>query len=683
MAALPTVNWEVRADGANDQGGGFDGAASGIDYSKQAAPQLTVSDGTMDTTNATLTSVTGGFTAQMVGNYAGISQGGTFRGYWRITGWTSSNSVTVDSNGPVTAANHTIKVGGAVTLSSVGFGPQTTGKTGIGASAVLAPGQTVHVRAGTYNISSNDLIFSFSGTANNPFRVEGYNTTRGDIALDPTLQRPVINGSGALFALDVDGSYIMVRALEPHNNTSIQAALTFGTSSVHCRVENCLVQASAVSRAVTLGGTRNTFQRNVVIAGATASDGVYATGTGPHVVADNHIRTTVGNTFTGVVVDTSCIISGNIIRNFTYGVIDASATAAQALIEGNALYKNTFGLYLNNAVQGPQTLLVRRNIFSGNLTYDVRHNTADYSVLATYPNNDDAMAAAFDCNAFYTAGTRYSQESIGSNDLALTGDPFTDGDGGDFSLNTTSGAGALVRSTSCTTTYADGVNTATLHAGISGCPTVGGTASTGVDLMRSLWREYTNEQNTTVVPSATVDIYLQSGLEELNRRIRYHWTTGPVTLVAGTQEYSDLADLVAIEFVEWNGVSLKKADANQWRKSDVSENQWRTETTGEPQEYAFEGNRIILRPTPTAEAVARASTFTVRYISTPPSITTSGPEQLASQDYRIPVFYGVFQWAVAHPDTDLAAQRAQGFLQMFGDSADRIRQDYEDRRISR
>ena len=99
MAINATAQWRIRQDGANDNGGGYDPEISGAgtDYTDQSTPALSPTD--LATTGAvtTLTSATGGFTAAMIGNCIRISSGTNFdTGYYFITGYTDTNTVTLD-----------------------------------------------------------------------------------------------------------------------------------------------------------------------------------------------------------------------------------------------------------------------------------------------------------------------------------------------------------------------------------------------------------------------------------------------------------------------------------------------------------------------------------------------------------------------------------------------------------
>ena len=70
MALTGGTQWEIRADGDETNGGGFYDRDPGtsVDYCQQAAAQLSLSDLTTDGAGTGLGSVTGGFTAAMVGN---------------------------------------------------------------------------------------------------------------------------------------------------------------------------------------------------------------------------------------------------------------------------------------------------------------------------------------------------------------------------------------------------------------------------------------------------------------------------------------------------------------------------------------------------------------------------------------------------------------------------------------
>lgn len=198
---------------------------------------------------------------------------------------------------------------------------------------------------------------------------------------------------------------------------------------------------------------------------------------------------------------------------------------------------------------------------------------------------------------------------------------------------------------------------------------------------RSLWRELTNERSTTVVADATVDLYLQEGVEALCRRIRYFYITdsSSVTLVSGTQEYSLPTDLMEIKFLEWNGQELVKSSVEEYRRKGIK---WRQEAHGFPEEWYIYANKVGFRPTPSAAAVAAAANPVFRYIGRP-SAVSGGFSQLDINDWSLPVWFAVYEWSMAHPDSAIALQRAQNFRQMFDSEAELVNAYYALRGLSR
>ncbi len=180
--ALSTSVCEFRATaGDNSNGGFFDTASGGTDYSNQDNPQLTLADLTTDAVDGTtLSSVTGGFTAAMVGNSIYISAGTGFTvGWYRVTAYTDTNNVTIDRGAGLSATGGTGKLGGALAVWTDAFFELE----------VLA-GMTVYVKNdGTMTITA-DIWVATDGINTSDIKIEGYNLTRGD---SPTLNnRPLI-----------------------------------------------------------------------------------------------------------------------------------------------------------------------------------------------------------------------------------------------------------------------------------------------------------------------------------------------------------------------------------------------------------------------------------------------------------------------------------------------------------
>ena len=199
--------------------------------------------------------------------------------------------------------------------------------------------------------------------------------------------------------------------------------------------------------------------------------------------------------------------------------------------------------------------------------------------------------------------------------------------------------------------------------------------------LRSWWRELTGEFDTTVVPDITVDRYLWDGAKALNRRVEYHLSTSTtdVTLVANTQEYSLPSDCIRITWLELGGTELQKTSIEELRSREID---WRNEAAGFPREWAQFADKLVLYPKPSSAAVAAAANPVVRYVSTPPSFSTDVLEQLATQDHVLAIYYGVAMWAEAHPDSSVAAQRAEKFLATFEREMEMVRAFYAARGLA-
>src|SRR5260370_35258687 len=92
MAISAGTAWEVRTGGSDSNGGLFTAgqAGAGTDYSQQDAAQLSLTDVVTDGTT-TVTSLTGGFAAAMIGN--GITFPGTC---YMIATRGNTNTTTLD-----------------------------------------------------------------------------------------------------------------------------------------------------------------------------------------------------------------------------------------------------------------------------------------------------------------------------------------------------------------------------------------------------------------------------------------------------------------------------------------------------------------------------------------------------------------------------------------------------------
>ena len=187
MAAIITDIWEFRATaGAANSGGGFDTASGGTDFSNQDSAQLQLTDlATSGIGVTTLTSVTGGFTSAMVGNYIQIRSGtNVTAGFYRVTAHTDTNTVTLDrapDDGVGGISGGSGDLGGALDILTDAF---------LDDADVVIAGNTIHVKNdGTMTLTGAISVLK-DGTTNDPIIIDGYNISRGDCPFGAN--RPVI-----------------------------------------------------------------------------------------------------------------------------------------------------------------------------------------------------------------------------------------------------------------------------------------------------------------------------------------------------------------------------------------------------------------------------------------------------------------------------------------------------------
>lgn len=245
MAFNTDTQWEVQTVGSDTNGGGFSSAVSGAgtDYSQQASPQLSVSDAACSG-NTTLTTATGGFTSAMIGNVLYLSSGERYQ----ITGYTDTNTVTIDRNGP-SASGLTCNVGGALATPGV-------------LSNLPVNGNKCWVKSGTYTITTSTPGASgpYYQSSNIRVVVEGYNSTRGDRTGDVVLSAGAVssvtlwrmactNQASNFVNLQADGNgqssivgfnYAGNQLRRPCLCKAVDCTTGFSsTGGLCCRTENC------------------------------------------------------------------------------------------------------------------------------------------------------------------------------------------------------------------------------------------------------------------------------------------------------------------------------------------------------------------------------------------------------------------------------------------------------------
>lgn len=448
MAFSATTIWECRSAGSDNNGGGFDIAASGTDRSQQDAAYITFTDLVIDgTTNTKCTSAAFPFDSTSPGNIINITSG---------TGFTVQRVQIVSVTGGVATCDKSLgtlgstggngKLGGA--LGSV----PTLGGLMVASNRAYLKGSFTQTSTGTF---AQTLDPSNSSPAT---RIEGYSTTRGDNG------RATITLSGSTLtaiALTSRGYEVCNLVIDCGSQTSSKGLSTTGLG--FATIWNLKI-SNYTSAAMALAGN-DTKVFDCEIAAGTASGGAIAisSGSGGVDIMDCWIHDVTGP---GIVMAYGSSAINNLVTNCsTYGIQMSYACVAR----GNTVYKcSTANIYVNTQY------VIAQNI-RGNILTD--------SAIGLKANSSGGIRAypALDGNAFFnntsdfnnynnTTGINSTGVYTDARDIlssSVTVSPFTDPGAlghDNYGLNSTSGGGAVIRGNpgvpatingSATVTYAD------------------------------------------------------------------------------------------------------------------------------------------------------------------------------------------------------------------------------------
>ena len=420
--------WEVRPTVGNDtNGGGFVPGSSGTDYSQQSAAQYALTNGV---TNGTTTVATVSAAADMVGNICYIAGGtGTITGDWyQAISVVVGVSITVDRSTGLTAGTGvTINVGGAwATLN-----PWVT---------AVQPGNTTWVKAtGIYGLNTHLNLGIGGGGAGQTLVIEGYNSTRGD------------------------GGQVTINC-----TTTLTGSACINVNTPGLTFANFIVSANGNSaRGIQIGNRGALY--NIAASGFTDSWAFFTgSGNAMYVNCSATSCTCVGFSQTSDATYIDCYAAGcqigfslnsggrstcirctsaNNTGSTSYHGFDVQANQNALTMLNCVAYNNGGdGFRFENA---QQTLYeVQNNVAYGNAGFGFNYTSAPTGVLYLFDYN------------FYAANTSGNLNNItaGPHDVTLTGNPFNNPGSGDFSLNSTAGAGAAVRGAGFQGSFGGAVN---------------------------------------------------------------------------------------------------------------------------------------------------------------------------------------------------------------------------------
>lgn len=441
MALSPSTVWETRGTGGigpgnDNNGGGINALTVVTDYSQQNAAQLTLTDLATTGVVTTLTSVTGGFTAAMVGNLIHIVSGTNFTaGFYEITVVTNTNTVTLD-RAPTSAAGvaGTGSVGGALaTLTAVA-------PVAVASNKIYCNGAFTTTASIAFAQSSTPS--SATGWA---VRVIGYGAVRNDsghatLTLTANTGITVINMSGVgiwVENLDVDcGSF------------GTSTAFSVGTHSMtrRCKAANFTTLGFNVT-----GGNDAIVECEATGGGSGATAGINMAASVSNYVTRCYVH---DNACPGINLNNNTGASFNLVTNNT----GASSDGIRFTGTGNSIHNNTCHGNGGDGIKGSGGNmlgdLVKNNLLTNNGGFGITMTSGNWPSDFAYDGN--AYGGGASAN---TGGTRNHMNSdatgagqvnpyLNPKDVILSASPYvgpTSGGTANFGLNNTAGGGAAVR----------------------------------------------------------------------------------------------------------------------------------------------------------------------------------------------------------------------------------------------
>lgn len=393
MAISALAVWEARstADATNVGGGFFVPGASGVDYSQQNSPQWAITGATSAGAGDTI--LTASADANMVGNGLRVISGTNFTtGWYEIIAVSAGVSIQVDRAVTTGAgASGVVNVGGAMSLGS-----STSGRTDANLFSALTAGNTFYIKSGTYS-SVGNITTPTAGTATDPIKMIGYNTTRGETPVKADC--PILSfgangfsGAGHWMFMNLVFTGTGVSLLSTGNTGFVYNCYSFNLSTTTGRTAIATGTSSTITRseAVSIRGT--------AISLANSSCKIYGS-----YIHDSNIGIVIPTNADIVGVD-SCIVA----RHATTAISETGTLASGGLcLTNNTVYgwntpRGTGVLFttpsgsvlLNNIITGFATGVdtsVNQTRAYDNYN-DYYNNTADVSSTAEWQKGADDLA---------------------------------------------------------------------------------------------------------------------------------------------------------------------------------------------------------------------------------------------------------------------------------------------------
>jgi len=466
---ITTTPPSTHSDGinANNIPGVNSNEPPGTDYSQQNSAQVTIDNSTVTATGTTntITFQNSSYTPTKndVGNMVLLTAGTNVRpGFYEIMGFSGSNwimSGDIAQQNPTSAGTSTITagyMGGA--LASPGWAVKArnyyTSST-LQDTISRALGSFIWLKSGTYTVTSSTTNVS-AGCVNefaqmdngwNPTWV-GYDATHGDFdGTMPTIQNT--QNTTTLFELNPNnfGGVVWNITFDANNQNSVIPLLLrdFGDVlyAIGCKVKNCPngnwslfvgYQSKAIGCEVTGGGGGG-------YSGIYLSNHAHAHYCVVHDMAANAYGIYMGGY--------STVVNNCLVFNET---VPASGTGRGIHCNSNnhsVINCSVYG-WRDAGIAATGNTSIALAFFDNNISYGNGTNANTYDIdIGNYgaPNFGNFYGTINPAYNYRTYMGGINQGGSSSGTTQLTANPWTNAAGGDFSLNNTSGGGALVKAT--------------------------------------------------------------------------------------------------------------------------------------------------------------------------------------------------------------------------------------------
>ena len=412
-----------------------------IDYSQQAAAQISFTDLVIQSTNTELASSGNPFAGQWVGNLIQVTGGTGFTTGWYVIKSVASNVATTDrAVGTASSTGGTGYMGGALASLTTLFTSSTS-------TTVAVAGHIVWTQ-GTSTISTGlTIVEPSTATGGLRISVRGYGTYRGD-GVQATIQTStnsvVLVTFTAVYGFEFQNIIFTNSAGTPGNaiaGTSNSSNQSFNIMLNNCVISDCvygvtgymeLVMYSCEVKSCTSDGIHPNAKTLLI--------GCYFHNNSGHGVAYGNSNTNVVGGFYAY----DCVSAFNTDGGF----VDVGTNQSRspfALIACDSYDNGQDGFYVqteNASINGACMIEIINCISYDNGRYGINFASPIGAGAA-------ACTSILQINNAFGANTsaRSSGAPVGINDITLTANPFVNPSGGNFKLNSNAGGGAACTGT--------------------------------------------------------------------------------------------------------------------------------------------------------------------------------------------------------------------------------------------